>query len=111
MTETKQEPPQTDRETGVAFYGKYPANHRLRAEALAKEGKAADPDDIVSAELIADAGQRLAQEAKASPKPLASMTAANLRELAAAEGVPFETDDNKADLVTKIENHRATRAS
>ena len=41
-----------------------------------------------------------------SNKSLSSMTKAELLEVASAEGVSVETDDNKADLVRKIEKAR-----
>jgi len=57
--------PATDPETGLAMHGKYPLNSLLRAEALAKAGKDADPDGLVDAEAIKDAGVRAARLAKA----------------------------------------------
>lgn len=58
------EAPRTDG-AGVTMDGDYPANHRLRAEALAADGKSEDPLGYVSPELIADAGARVAAETKA----------------------------------------------
>lgn len=51
-------PPKT-RKDGTAMSGAYPLNHRLRAEALCKDGKTTDPDGLISAELIADTKARL----------------------------------------------------
>lgn len=59
--ETETAPPAMDVETGVAMDGEFPHNHRLRAEALAKAGKATDPGGLISDELIADAKARLAR--------------------------------------------------
>lgn len=58
-------PPAIDPDTGVALVGGYPLNHRLRAEALAQDGKAEDPDGVVSPELIADASARMKRDAQA----------------------------------------------
>ena len=48
--------PIRDRTTG---HSGLPANHRLRAEALAAEGKRKDPDGLISDQLIADTAARL----------------------------------------------------
>lgn len=61
------EAPKTAKD-GVAMNGRYPVNHRLRAEALAAADKAEDPDGIVSKEAISGAGKRLARKAKAEAK-------------------------------------------
>lgn len=62
--------PSTEPETGVALDGDYPLNHRLRAEALAAEGKSEDPGGLVSPELIADAGERMERAKAAEDDPL-----------------------------------------
>ena len=77
----EQQPPKVT-EAGVAIYGEYPANHRLRAEALAADGKDEDPDGIVAPELIADAGKRMKAE-KPAPK--------------SKKGAPKVDDNNPAD--------------
>jgi len=65
--ETWQEP-QSEANTGIAIDGEHglPLNHRLRAERLADEGKKEDPGGLISPEVIADAKDRLAGEAKAA---------------------------------------------
>lgn len=54
--------PQRQDENGVFMAGDYPANHRLRAEALAKARRKSDPDGIISDDLIEQAGARLRAE-------------------------------------------------
>ncbi len=53
-------------EDGTFLAGKaqLPANHRLRAEALAGAGKTTDPDGIISDELISATAERLEAEVK-----------------------------------------------
>lgn len=66
---TETQPPKVDAETGIAMAGeggKYPLNHRLRAEALSKAGRKSDPDGLIDDALIVDAGERLAADAKAA---------------------------------------------
>lgn len=58
-------PPAVAEDTGIALVGKYPLNHRLRAEALHKAGVKSDPDNIIDAEAIAAAGPRIAAAEKA----------------------------------------------
>lgn len=53
---------------GVAMSGKFPLNHRLRAEALAKAKKDADPDGIVDADAIKEGAKRNARREKAEAK-------------------------------------------
>lgn len=45
--------PQKVDENGVHYMGDYPANHRLRAEALRKARIKTDPDGLISPEMIA----------------------------------------------------------
>jgi len=53
---------------GTAMDGKFPHNHRLRAEALAKAGRKSDPDGMIEDDLIADAAARLAKLKAADEK-------------------------------------------
>lgn len=53
---------------------------------------------------------QLDEGSEAEEKPLARMTNRALHEVAAAEGIAVETDDNKADLVDKITRAREARA-
>lgn len=46
------QPPKVD-ENGVHYFGDYPANHRLRAEALRKARLKHDPDGLITPEMIA----------------------------------------------------------
>lgn len=91
-------------ETGVAFDGDYPANARLRAEALAADGKASDPTGIVSDELIAATADRVASEkAEAEANtPSLKWTRDDLAAEAARLGVTHETDANKAAILAAI---------
>lgn len=59
------EAPKRDK-NGVELYGKYPVNHGLRAEALARAGKKEDPDGIIEPDLIADYAKRIG---KVKPEP------------------------------------------
>lgn len=54
-------PPKTA-DDGNPLDGKWPHNHRLRAEALARAGKEKDPDGLIAPDLIADTAQRIADE-------------------------------------------------
>lgn len=105
-------PPATD-ETGVALEGGYPHNHRLRAEALAKDGKTSDPSGAVSDDLIKDAGERLERDAKAAADAeraattdLRKMTTAQLVETATGEGVDLSAANTNPERVSAIEAHR-----
>jgi len=100
---------------GFAIDGGYPANHRLRAEALVADGKDADPDGIVTPELIASTGERVkaeAAEAETRERAAADAEAAapnlkwsekRLRDEAARRGVTVESDANKAAILAAIE--------
>jgi hypothetical protein len=105
-------------ETGVALEGDYPANHRLRAEALSDAGLDADPDGIVSDELIADAGKRIAgerkyaeevaaQRDKAFPPVHANMKTAELEKIGSGHGLDLSTAANNDERVRMIEDARA----
>ena len=105
-SETTNEP--ATNESGFAMLGDYPLNSRLRAEALAKAGVDADPDSIVSADLIASTVERLALEAVANaPAPVnARMTLDKLRTIAAAESVSIDPEATREDIVFAIEAAR-----
>jgi hypothetical protein len=114
--------PQADKDTGVAMYGEFPLNHRLRAEALADAGLDKDPDGIVTAELIKDAGERLERDAKAEedrkaaeekarPPVKASMPRPDLDKIASDEGLDPAAYSNREDLVAAIEAKRAGGSS
>lgn len=115
-------PPRRHEKTGVAMDGDYPHNHRLRAEALARDEKTEDPDGIISPELIADAKARLerAEEARqraeeaereAHPPVNARMPVADLEAIAGREGVDLSGAANNDDRVALIEAHRAETAN
>lgn len=96
------------RETGVAMHGEYPLNSRLRAEALAGDGKGEDPDKLVTPELIADAADRLAREKAEADKaakaaPSMKWTEKALRDEADRLGVAVTADNDKADILAAIE--------
>jgi len=102
-------PPKLDEKTGVALHGDYPVNSRLRAEALASDGKAEDPDGLVSRELIEDAGKRLAadREAEAEARRISPrMTVADLEAIAAAEGADLSDASNNEERVAAIQANR-----
>lgn len=102
-------PPETDEATGIAMLNGYPVNLRLRAEALSKDGKAEDPDGLVAAELIEDAGDRLARERSSGPPAVSdALSREKLERIARAEGVDTSTASTKADVVRLIEERRAT---
>lgn len=73
-----------------------------------------------SAELDLDAAEKKDAEAsgyfvfdsaaEADPNDLNAMKKADLLAIAEAEGVAIETDDNRADLISKIEEKRAASA-
>lgn len=115
-------PAATDKETGVALDGDYPHNHRLRAEAMARDELAEDPDGLISPELIADATRRLEAEAraaelraeeerKARPPVSESMKVAELEEIAGREGADLTGATNNAQRVERIEAHRAASSN
>jgi hypothetical protein len=130
-TEAAPEAPKLDEFTaarqaeGFAIEGLYPANLRLRAEALSIAGKTEDPDKIIGADMIASTGERLAAEAREAAarekaeetaeakeaKRLRAMDLKALHALAVAEAVPVESDANKTTIVKAIEDARATRNS
>lgn len=102
--------PATREGDGVALHGDYPLNHRLRAEALAKDGKTTDPDNMVSDELIVDAGERMKrlEAARDEAESLEGRRKAELEEIAATEGVDLSDARNNGDRVRLIEEHRET---
>lgn len=85
------QPPAVEKETGIALEGDYPHNHRLRAEALAKEGKDEDPGGIISKEIIAATAERLALEEAAEEQRKADEVAAE----EAAKHAANETDEQR----------------
>lgn len=114
-------PARPDPESGVYHEGEYPHNHRLRAEALSKDGKAEDPDGIVDADMIKGAGERLAAQAKAEeeaeaarlaafPPVRANMRTEDLERIAAESDPPIDLTaaKNNADRVRLIEAARAS---
>jgi len=85
-------PPKFEEETGIALDGHgLPLNHRLRAERLADAGKDEDPGGLISPELIADAGDRLAAERKARPPVAANMKVPELERIAKREGIDISS--------------------
>lgn len=108
-TPTETAPFKVRESDGVALDGDYPHNHRLRAEALAADGKTSDPDGLVSDELIADAGERVRriEEAEAEARRLDNRSKADLEEIAAREGVDLTAAKSNADRVALIEDARA----
>jgi len=89
----------------VTENGTYPANHRLRAEAMARDGVTTDADGMISDELIASTKDRLAREdaeAKANT-PSMDWTRDRLVEFAArTPGAFHETDANKRAILDAI---------
>lgn len=90
---------------GFPVLDRYPANHRLRAEALAQEGVEADPANHITPEAIADAKARLDAEAKdaAEHTPSANWTKAQLVDHATSAGVDVDASATKADILNAIE--------
>lgn len=72
-------PPIVAEETGVAMHGKYPLNHRLRAEALAKAGRKSDPDDLITDSVIEATRDRIDQEKAAAEREAAKEKAAEAK--------------------------------
>ena len=111
--EPESNPPAMD-ENGVAMDGEYPANIRLRAEALAREGVTTDPGGLVDDDTIGDAANRLAHEdadarAAAAAAPSLAWTKAKLVAHAEEMGLTVETDANKEAILANI--NAATAAS
>lgn len=108
-------PPIVAEGTGVVMEGDYPHNHRLRAEALARDGKEEDPLGWISPELIADAKGRLEAEERAerlsAPPPVhASMKVAELETIAKDEGVDLTGASNNDQRVERIVAARKSRS-
>lgn len=103
-------PPVHDEKTNVAMQGGYPLNFRLRAEALAADGKATDPESLIEDDLIADAAGRLEREKKAADEaarnaPSMKWTEDKLRKHAATiPGLVIPDDYDKADILKAIES-------
>lgn len=102
-------PPKTD-DNGVAMKGDYPVNRLLRSEALARAGKATDPDGLVADDVIASAGERIAaedaeREAIERAKPSMRWTRDQLLAHATGPdlGLTIETDANKETILAAIE--------
>lgn len=118
IAETTRPPAMTPE--GVALDGGYPANLRLRAEALVADGKAEDPLGHVTPEFIAATAERLEAEAKDAAerarqaeagKPSLSWTKADLAAEAVRLGVPVEGDANKAAILAAIEGAASASSS
>lgn len=120
MAETTDEPAAVELDSftaelaaqGFAIVDGYPANNRLRAEALAKAGKAEDPSGQITPELIAATGERLAAEEAdrdaaerdaARNTPTMKWTEDRLRKHAADLGLAVEGDANKAAILAAIQ--------
>lgn len=110
------QPPEVEEATGIALVGGYPVNHRLRAEAMAREGVDHDPSDLITGDLIAATRDRLAAEEAGedaivrADRALDRMSEAKLRKVADDEGVPVEGDADKATIRDAIRAKRATVA-
>lgn len=105
-------------DAGFGVVEGWPANHRLRAEAILKEGLSSDPTGAVTDEFIASTKERLAAEAKdAASNPVpegppvvkASMRKDALADIARAEGVAIEEGDTNQQMVDKITAARAAK--
>jgi hypothetical protein len=97
-------PPKTTSE-GVAVIetpnGEYPVNHRLRAEAMARDGLTTDKDGRISDELIAATAERLDREE--AGRPSMDWTRDKLVAFAAKlPGVTHESDANKRAILDAI---------
>jgi hypothetical protein len=95
-------------EQGFGIQEGLPANHRLRAEVLAKLGKTEDATGYVSPELIADAAARLdaekAEEEKAeATAPSMKWSRDDLAAEAARLNIELDASDTKATILAKIE--------
>lgn len=114
MADEKFFPPKVDKTTGAAMIGDYPLNHRRRAEALAAAGIETDPEGLVTPELIADAGDRVARLEKASAaeeKRLAAEKAAADKEAAAVEKEAAKQAEADAKAIAAAEADNATEAA
>jgi len=104
---------------GFGIVDSFPANHRLRAEALVRAGLDQDPHAHVSPELIADTKDRLEREAQAAKdaeakaakdtNQLGRMKVDNLRTLASDEAIEVPDNADKPALVDAITAARAAR--
>lgn len=102
---------------GFAIQGAFPANHRLRAEALVAAGLASDPDGIVADDLVTDARDRIAADAAelearqdAERKDANQFKGARLPklvELAAAEGAALTNAEDRDQVIADILAARA----
>lgn len=96
-----------------------PTNLRLRAEELARRGEEKDPLGMIGPELIADAKERFANEAKAEEERLAAYdkqyppltgTKGDIEKIAAAEGVSYADGATKDEIIAAVEAARPPRA-
>jgi hypothetical protein len=93
---------------GVAMQGDYPLNSRLRAEALAAAGVDRDPEALVTAELIADAKERMANLTKAAADAQTRVDAANAD---IAEGKTLDEDAASQLIADRMSIELAERSS
>jgi hypothetical protein len=101
-------------EEGVALLNDYPVNHRLRAEAMARDGLSSDPDGMITPELITDAAERLdaekaAADAAAREAPSMKWKLDDLRDAASKANPPIAGAESmdKAALVDALTGAQA----
>jgi hypothetical protein len=104
---------------GFAIQGQFPANHRLRAEALVAANLTSDPDGIIPDDLVTDARDRIAADAAALKEQQAAerkdagefkgVKLPKLVELANAEGIALTAPDDRDAVIVDIVAARAAR--
>lgn len=102
-------PETIEAETGVVLDGDgLPVNHRLRAERLARDGKATDATGAIDDDLIADASARLDAIAAAYPAVRVNMRTDDLTKIAEAESVDLSSASTNSDRVDLINSSRTS---
>lgn len=98
-------------ERGFGIVDQYPANFRLRAEALFADGKTADPSNYVTPEFIAETGERVtfekseaerAEKAAKAEAPKLGWSRDKLVDAATAAGITVTDDMDKAAILAAI---------
>jgi len=98
-------------ERGFGVVDRWPANHRLRAEALFAAGEKADPSNYVTPEFIAETGARVtfeqseaerAEKAAKAEAPKLGWSRDKLVDAATAAGITVTDDMDKAAILAAI---------